>query len=88
MDKAGFALKFDMNFTLSSCIWWILIWHSVSYEPPGRTVNSYHGDVDFDHLTQLSVRATQRDEQHERIIDEASRLLDEAQVILVDFSDP
>ncbi|CAI7611617.1 unnamed protein product [Penicillium viridicatum] len=69
---------------MDNCIWWILIWHSVPYEPPGRTANSYHRRR---RLTQLRVRATQRAEQNE-IVDEVSRLLDEAQMILVDFSDP
>lgn len=41
------------------------------------------GEVDLDNLTQLRVRVTRRAEHHTRIVDYASRLLDEAQVILL-----
>ncbi|KAJ5426119.1 hypothetical protein N7465_001189 [Penicillium sp. CMV-2018d] len=44
--------------------------------------------MDLNHLTHLRVRATQRAEQYQRIIEEASRLLHEAQEILLNFPDP
>ncbi|KAJ5530573.1 hypothetical protein N7527_003966 [Penicillium freii] len=81
MDKSRFALKLDMNFALSSCT---LFHTSLQDERPIPTIR----DVDLNQLTQLRVRGIRRAEQHERIVDQASRLLDEAQVILVDFSDP
>lgn len=44
------------------------------------------GDGDLDHLTQLRVRGIQRAERHIRIVDDASQLLNEAQMILQEFS--
>ncbi|KAJ5967891.1 hypothetical protein N7501_004139 [Penicillium viridicatum] len=46
------------------------------------------GDAQLDELTQIRVRTAQRIEQHARIVYEASRLLEEGRMILLEFANP
>lgn len=46
------------------------------------------GDSQLDDLTQIRVRTAQRIEQNARIVYEASRLLEEGRMILLEFANP
>lgn len=46
------------------------------------------GDADLDDLTYLRLRATQRAEQHIRIVRDTSQLLEEVCTTLLQFGDP
>lgn len=46
------------------------------------------GDGDLDDLTYLRVHGINRAERHRRIVENTSQLLNEAQTVLLQFSDP